>query len=122
MDSPLRTGAKLNARYGGEALLGSATETSDGTFDLLVAIPAPAAGATFVGPYSAASLEFPGGTTLNMRTSQFSLASSSATALQPIAVTGHAANLGGTAPPNTAATDPHDHEYVTFEVELVGMI
>src|SRR5436309_3443319 len=41
LDSPLRSGARINARYGPEALIGSATETADNTFDLFVAIPAP---------------------------------------------------------------------------------
>ena len=95
LDSPIRTGAKVNARYGPEALLGSATEGTGNFFDLFIAIPAPAAGAVFGGPYTAVSLEFPGGTAANARTSQFNLGSASATALQAINVTGHAANLGG---------------------------
>jgi uncharacterized protein (TIGR03437 family) len=95
LDSPLRAGAKINARFGTEALLGSATETSDNTFDLFIAIPAPALGATFSGPFTTVSLEFPGGTAANARASQFTLASSSATTLQTISVNGHAANLGG---------------------------
>src|SRR4051794_2234635 len=95
LDSPLRSGAKVNARFGTEALLGSSTETTDNTFDIFIAIPAPASGATFSGPFTTVSLEFPGGSTANARASQFSLASSSATALQTIAVNGHAANLGG---------------------------
>jgi hypothetical protein len=85
----------VNARYGAEAVIGSTTETSDNTFDLFIAVRAPATGAALAGPYTTASLEFPGGSTANMRASQFSLASSSTTALQPISVTGHAANLGG---------------------------
>ncbi|HXA52730.1 MAG TPA: IPT/TIG domain-containing protein [Candidatus Acidoferrum sp.] len=95
LESPLRSGAKVNARFGPEALLGSSTETSDNTFDLFVAVPAPASGATFSGPFTTVSLEFPDGSTANARASQFSLASASATALQNIAVNGHAANLGG---------------------------
>ena len=41
MDSPLRSGDRENAHFGPEALIGSSTESSDNTFDLLVAIPAP---------------------------------------------------------------------------------
>ena len=95
LDSPLRSGAKVNARYGPEALLGSATEASDNVCDLFIAIPAPTTGATFTGPYTTVSLEFPGGASSNARTTQFSLAASDANTLQPINVTGHAANLGG---------------------------
>jgi uncharacterized protein (TIGR03437 family) len=93
LDSPLRTGAKINARFGPEAVIGSSTESTDNTFDLFVAIPAPAGGAAFAGPYTAVSLEFPGGSTANMRASQFTLNQSSAGNLQPITVNGHAANL-----------------------------
>uniref|UniRef100_Q01P57 IPT/TIG domain-containing protein n=1 Tax=Solibacter usitatus (strain Ellin6076) TaxID=234267 RepID=Q01P57_SOLUE len=93
MDSPVRSGAKINARFGPEALIGSSTESSDNTFDLFAAIPAPASGATFAGPYTAVSLEFPGGSTANMRASQFTLNQSATGSLQPITVTGHAANI-----------------------------
>ena len=96
LDSPIRAGAKINARYGTEALLGSATEGTGNFFDLFIAIPAPASGAALAGPYTVVSLEFPGGTFANARASQFNVASASATALQAISVTGHAANLGGT--------------------------
>jgi uncharacterized protein (TIGR03437 family) len=95
LDSPLRSPAKVNARYGPEALLGSATETADNTFDLFVAIPAAASGAVPSGPFTAVSLEFPGGSAANMRASEFSLPVSAAGALAAIVVTGHAANLGG---------------------------
>ncbi|MCU1232828.1 MAG: hypothetical protein JWP63_795 [Candidatus Solibacter sp.] len=93
LDSPLRTGAKINARFGPEAVVGSSTESADNTFDLFVAIPAPASGAIFAGPYTAVSLEFPGGATPNMRASQFTLSQSTAGNLQPITVTGHAVNI-----------------------------
>src|SRR5436305_1515897 len=46
LDSALRTGAKVNARLGPEALIGSSTEAADNTFDLFVAIPAPTGNAT----------------------------------------------------------------------------
>ena len=67
IDNPLRTGAKINARYGAEAVLGSSTEAADNNYDLFVAIPTPSGGAVFGGPYTTVSLEFPGGTTANMR-------------------------------------------------------
>src|ERR1017187_11041507 len=40
LDSPQRTGAKINARFAAEAVVGSSTESTDNTFDLFVAIPA----------------------------------------------------------------------------------
>src|SRR5205807_2037157 len=58
LDSPLRNGAKVNARYGAEAVLGSSTEPTDNTYDLFVAIPAPTGGATLAGSFNAVSLEF----------------------------------------------------------------
>src|SRR6266581_1234281 len=94
LDSPLRT-AKINARYGAEALLGASTESPDNTYDLFVAVPAPGAGANAVlgGPYTTVSLEFPGGAATNMRNTQFSLNAVSPGFFSAIAVNGHAANL-----------------------------
>ncbi|MBS1858431.1 MAG: hypothetical protein JST11_23880 [Acidobacteria bacterium] len=103
LDSPLRSPAKVNARYGPEALLGSSTETSDNTFDLFVAIPAAASAAAPSGPFTAVSLEFPGGSTDNMRASQFNLPVTGAGALAAITVTGHAANLGGSVQTQTVS-------------------
>jgi len=93
LDSTLRTGAKINARYGPEALIGSATETTDNTFDLFVAIPAPSGAAALSGPYWAVTLEFPGGVTANARNTQFSLNTAAAGLLANFSVTGHAANI-----------------------------
>jgi uncharacterized protein (TIGR03437 family) len=93
MDSPLRAKMTINARFGPEALIGSSTESTDNTFDLFAAIPAPNSGAAFAGPYTAVSLEFPGGSTANMRATQFTLNQSTSGNLQPITVNGHAANI-----------------------------
>src|SRR5260370_25612681 len=93
LDSPLRTGAKINARFGTEAIIGSSTESSDNTYDLFVAIPAPASGAIFSGPYNCMSLEFPGGSTANMRSTQFQLNQSALVTLQQFSVSGHAASI-----------------------------
>ena len=95
LDSPLRTGVRINARYGAEALLGASTENADNTYDLFVAVPAPGAGAGAVlgGPYTTVSLEFPGGATTNMRNTQFRLNAVSPGFFSEIAVNGHAANL-----------------------------
>ena len=93
LDSPLRTGAKINARFATEAVIGSSTESTDNTYDLFVAIPAPSGGAVFTGPYNCMSLEFPGGATANMRSTQFPMNQSSPGILQPFSVYGHAAGI-----------------------------
>jgi uncharacterized protein (TIGR03437 family) len=93
LDNPQRTGAKVNARFGTEAIIGSSTESADNAYDLFVAVPAPAGGAIFNGPYNCMSLEFPGASTANMRTVQFALNQSALGALQAFPVSGHAANI-----------------------------
>jgi len=93
VDSPLRTGAKINARFASEAVIGSSTESTDNTYDLFVAIPAPSGGAVFSGPYNCMSLEFPGGATANMRGTQFPLSQSASGILQPFSAFGHAAGI-----------------------------
>ncbi len=100
LDSPLRTGDKINARYGPEALIGSGTETSDNSFDLLVAAPAPANGsnATFGGTYTTVSLEFPGASTANVRNAIFSLGGLALGQLSPISVYGHTPGIASGAP------------------------
>src|SRR3569832_1767504 len=59
MDSPLQKGKKLNARIGPEALIGSSTESTDTTYALFVAIPAPTKAPAFTGTYWTATLAFP---------------------------------------------------------------
>ena len=93
MDSPLRAGDKVNARLSAEALIGSGTETTDNTFDMLVAIPAPTAAAALTGPYWVVTLEFPGGSAANARNAIFSMNSAGIGQLSPISVYGHAATL-----------------------------
>src|ERR1039457_1894351 len=59
LDSPLRSGAKINARFGPSIVVGSSTESSDNTYDLFAALQAPTssvAGA-LPGPYWAVSME-----------------------------------------------------------------
>src|SRR5664279_3715453 len=93
LDSPLRSGAKINARFATEAVIGSSTESTDNSYDLFVAIPAPASGAAFTGPYTCMSLQFPGGVTANMRSTQFPLSQSVFPTFQPFSVYGHAAGI-----------------------------
>jgi uncharacterized protein (TIGR03437 family) len=105
MDSPLRKGTSVNARIGPEALLGSSTESADGTYDLLVAIPAPSKPPTLSGSYWAATLEFPGGLTGAARNTFFNL-NTSATAgrFADFTVAGHAANIANGAPQSQPVT------------------
>src|SRR6476646_6400302 len=71
LDSALRPlPARINARFAAEAIMGSSTESTDTSYDLFVAIPAPAGGAVFSRPYRCMSLEFTGGVTSNMRSTQ----------------------------------------------------
>jgi uncharacterized protein (TIGR03437 family) len=94
LDNPLRAGSKINARFATEAVVGSSTESADRTYDLFVAIPASSGGAVFAGPYRCMSLEFPGGTSANMRSAQFPLnQAATAGALQAFSVYGHAAGI-----------------------------
>jgi uncharacterized protein (TIGR03437 family) len=93
LDSTIRPGAHVNARFGPEALIGSSTEAADNTFDLFVAIPAPSGNASLGGPYWAVTLEFPGGSTAGARNTRFSLNSSSPGGLADFSVSGHAANI-----------------------------
>ncbi len=94
IDSPLRPlPSRINAHFATEALVGSSTESADNAYDLFVAIPAPAAGAVFTGPYNCMSLEFPGGAGANMRSTQFPLSQLAFGNLVAFSVFGHAAGL-----------------------------
>ena len=78
LDSLLRTGDKVNARFGAEAIVGSTTESAGNAFDIFVAIPAPTSpfsNASLTGPYWAATLEFPAGSFAYTRSALFSLSS-----------------------------------------------
>jgi uncharacterized protein (TIGR03437 family) len=104
MDSPLRAGDKVNARLSVEALIGSGTETTDNTFDMLVAIPAPSGAATLTGPYWIVTLEFPGGSVANARNTFFSMNSAGIGQFSAISVYGHAATLLSGAPTTQQVT------------------
>jgi len=95
LDSLIRTGDKVNARFGSEAVVGSTTESAGTTYDIFVAIPAPTAptnNSSISGPYWAATLEFPGGAFANARNALFSMNAGGDGTFQPIGETGHAAN------------------------------
>jgi uncharacterized protein (TIGR03437 family) len=89
MDNPIRSGAKINARYSTEALLGSSTESADNAFDLFIAVPAPSGGAVLGGPYTTVDLEFPGAVTTSMRANQFTIDARPLGNLAAFALNGH---------------------------------
>ena len=100
LDSPLRSGAKINARFGPSMVVGSTTESSDNTYDLFAAIQAPtgSVAGTLPGPYWAVSLELPGGAITNARSTQFNLGSTVQGQFSTVNVNGHAANLSSGLP------------------------
>lgn len=102
LDSPLRSGAKINARFGPSIVVGSTTESTDSTYDLFAAIQAPttSVAGTLPGPYWAVSLELPGGAYANARSTQFNLSSTVQGQLSTVVVNGHAANLSSGLPTN----------------------
>jgi uncharacterized protein (TIGR03437 family) len=98
MDSPLKPGTKMNARVGSEALVGSATESTDGSYDLLVAIPAPKSAPAFSGTYWTSTLEFPA------RNAFFGLTTAAGGKLSDFSAKGHAASVIGGSPQTQAVT------------------
>jgi len=107
LDNPIRSGAKVNARLGAEALIGSSTETSDNSFDIFVAVPAPGTTAkpALSGSYWVTTLEFPGGTAADSRATFFNMTTgSSAGTLASLSVNGHAANLNNGSPTTQTVT------------------
>lgn len=104
MTNPIRTGDKVNARLSSEALIGSGTENTDNTFDLLVAILAPTTPATLTGPYTVVTLEFPNGSTANAINTIFTLNSAGIGQLSPIGVFGHTPSVVGGTPTTHTVT------------------
>jgi uncharacterized protein (TIGR03437 family) len=104
MTNPIRTGDKVNARLSSEALIGSGTENTDNTFDLLVAIPVPTAPASLTGPYTVVTLEFPNGSTANAINTIFTLNSAGIGQLAPINVYGHTPAIVGGSPTTQVVT------------------
>ncbi|MDQ6707818.1 MAG: hypothetical protein M3Z85_17810, partial [Acidobacteriota bacterium] len=95
LTDPLRNTLTLNARLGAEALIGSTTETSDNTFNLVIAIPAPVAPQSNIalnGSYDLVSLEFPGATSANVKNAFITLQANGAGGFANVKVFGHAAN------------------------------
>jgi uncharacterized protein (TIGR03437 family) len=100
LTNPISQQLQLNARLGvnAEALLGSSTE-ADGTFDLFVAIKAPADGvsnALLNGAYSGGSLWFPNGRDTATKTAFLRLTPNGGGVFPGSQVIGHAADAGET--------------------------
>ncbi|MEX2304364.1 MAG: IPT/TIG domain-containing protein [Bryobacterales bacterium] len=100
LTNPILQQQQLNARLGinSEALVGSSTE-ADGTFDLFVAIKAPADGvsnALLNGAYSGGSLWFPNGRDTATKTAFLRLTPNGGGVFPGSQVIGHAADAGET--------------------------
>jgi len=107
LDSPLRSGEKINARYSVEAIVGSTTESAGAAFDLFAAIPAPTTAVTpgsISGSYWMASLEFPGGSFATARNAIFTLNWSGQGKIADFFVNGHAANVSAGRPATQQVT------------------
>jgi uncharacterized protein (TIGR03437 family) len=95
LNNPQKPGLTLNARYSPEAVIGSSTDSSENTFDLFIAIPAPAttqSSASLKGSFFASNLELTAATTAQAR--DFSLAATfdGSGAVSSLSGRGHAAN------------------------------
>jgi len=96
ISNPQRAATDLNAGLGQGAIVASSTETT-GVYDLFVAIQAPAGGqsnASLNGIFEISALEFPSGSTTQMRNAAFRLTASATGSAGTIAVAGKAANTG----------------------------
>jgi uncharacterized protein (TIGR03437 family) len=100
MTNPQSSTFTLNARFSSEAVAGSSTESTNNTFDIFIAIPAPASGvsnASLSGGYWMAGLELPGAAIANARTSFF-LLNANAGAFGSVSVNGHTPGTNSGAP------------------------
>jgi uncharacterized protein (TIGR03437 family) len=106
ISNPQRTGAEIYAGLGQGAVVGSSTETGGGVYDLFVAIPAPTgtvSNQSLSGAYQGQTLEFPGGSAVNLRNTSFRLNAGSNGSFGDVSVTGKAANLGNRTSAQTVA-------------------
>lgn len=98
LDSPVRAGEKVNARYGPEAIVGSSTESSSNAYDIFVAILAPTAAtsnSSLSGSYWVATLDFPGASFANAENGLINLTASGTGLFAATTITGHAAGVSG---------------------------
>jgi IPT/TIG domain. len=97
LSNPQQSGATVNARMGTNAIVGSTTDGATNTYDFLVAIPAPAGGATngsLNGTYFVSSLDFLGATSGQVRNAFFRVTSNGSGNFGDVSITGQGANLG----------------------------
>lgn len=97
LTNPQKTSLTINARYGIEALIGSSTESTSNTFDLFIAVPAPAStpaptAASISGTWYAADLELTSASMAHVRDSFLTITSDGAGNFTSIAARGHAAD------------------------------
>jgi uncharacterized protein (TIGR03437 family) len=101
LTNPISQQWQINARLGvgSEILLGSSTEATDGSYDLFVALKAPAEGVTnglLNGTYFGGSLWFPNGRDTALKTAFLRLTPNGGGVFPGSQVTGHAADAGET--------------------------
>ena len=97
LTNPIEGTLEINARLGvdSEILIGSSTSAIDGSYDLFIAIRAPASGVdngTLTGSYTGATLAFPAGTDTALTTAVLLIEADGAGAFTSLTARGHAAN------------------------------
>ncbi len=94
--NPQKPALSINARYSTEAVIGSATDAAENTFDLFVAIPASSAGVTAAslkGNYFATNFELTAASTTQARDVSLAAAFDGAGTITALSGRGHAANF-----------------------------
>jgi uncharacterized protein (TIGR03437 family) len=98
LTNPIDPALEINARLGAEmeAIIGTTTETTDGSYDLFMAIKAPTSADNSVlsGSYTGGTFAFPGGTDAALTTALLSLEPDGAGAFTTLTARGHAINAG----------------------------
>jgi uncharacterized protein (TIGR03437 family) len=121
LTNPQNNALTINARFGTEALIGSSTEAPGSTFDMFVAIPAPASGAS--PPYSDSTLavnfhmvdlELTSASTSQVRASGMSAQFDGAGNIQTFLPLGHVASF------NSGATQTGEEFTGTYAVNGTG--
>ena len=105
LTNPQTTTANINARFGQEAIIGASTEVNGNTFDLFIAIPAPAGGdsnTTALATWSATDFELTSASSAQVRTSFVSITLDGAGNIPALSLTGHAVTLNNGQPVNQA--------------------
>jgi len=101
-----RAGSEIYAGIGPGAVVGSTTEGNGGVADLFIAIPAPTGtvnNLSLTGAYQGQTLEFPGGSAVHLRNTNFRLNAGGNGSFGDVSVNGKAVNLGDRATTQTVA-------------------